>query len=328
MDHSRVPDRPVKAWTPPPYTVDEAGKVDGAVPDEPHNWGRWGPDDQRGCANLITDASVLAGIRTVRTGQRFSLALPIGPPPTGAVPGAMLLRTATTGDAVLDPPAGHPAYADEVLVMGTQSYTQLDGLAYVAHEDTLYNGYWAGLVTAAGGAARLGVHRLADGIVGRGVLVDVARHLGVDVVAPDTSIGPDLLDEVLAATGTTVGAGDVLLVRTGVLGGWDGRHGSLGLSPQAGLAASTAGWLADRDVVLVGADNSAVEALDASAGTWNVPLHLAALRDLGLSLAELLVLDELAAASASDGSWDFLFVAAPLPLVGGLGSPINPLAIR
>lgn len=328
MSAQHVPEEPVTGWRPPSYEVDGRGKVVGARPGEPHNWGRWGDDDQIGCANLQTPDTVRAGASAVRTGRWFTLGLPIGAPPTGAVPRPMILRTATVGDAVLDPPTAHPPYSDEVLVMGTQTYTQLDGLAHVAEDDTMFNGYWAGLVTAQGGARRLGMHRLHRGVLGRGVLLDVARHLGVDTVPPDTVIGPGLLDQVLAGTGLTVGPGDILLVRTGVLGGWDGRAGSLGVSPQAGLDVSASGWLAERDVVLVGADNSAVEALDASERSWSIPFHTRALRDLGLLLAELLWLDDLAADCAGDGVWEFMFVAQPLPIVGGVGSPLNPMAIK
>jgi kynurenine formamidase len=141
-------------------------------------------------------------------------------------------------------------------------------------------------------------------------------------------IGPDLLDDALAATGLTLGSGDILLVRTGLLGGWDGTPGSLGLSPQAGLDASAAAWIAERDLVLVGADNSAVEKLDASQNSWHIPFHAAALRDLGLPLAELLWLDDLAAGCAEDGVAEFMFVAQPLPIVGGAGSPLNPMAVK
>lgn len=323
-----VPEEPVGPWRPPAYEVDGRGKVVGARPGEPHNWGRWGDDDQIGCANLQTPATARRGASMVRTGESFSLGLPIGAAPTGAVPRAMVLRTATVGDSVLDPPAGHPAYSDEVLIMGTQTYTQLDGLAHVAEDDTMYNGFWSGLVTARGGASRLGMHHLHRGVLGRGVLLDVARHLGVDRVPPDTVIGPELLDAVLAGTGLSVGSGDILLVRTGVLGGWDGTSGTLGVSPQAGLDVSAIDWLAGRDVMLVGADNSAVEALDASASSWSIPFHTKALRDLGLLLAELLWLDDLAAGCAADGVWEFMFVAQPLPIVGGAGSPLNPMAIK
>ena len=325
---SDVPEEPVGGWEPPSYRVDEYGKVVGAVPGSPHNWGRWGPDDQIGCANLMTPETVRAAAAMVRTGRSFSLGLPIGGPTTGAVPTPMVLRTSATGDAVLDPPTAHPAYSDEILVMGTQTYTQLDGLAHVADDDTMYNGYWAGLVSAGRGAKRLGIHRLKQGVIGRGVLLDIARHLGVDRVPAETEIGPDLLDSVLFATGLATRPGDVLLVRTGVLGGWDGIRGSLGVAPQAGLAPEAVGWIAERDLVLVGADNSAVEALDASAGSWRIPFHISALRDLGLLLAELLWLDDLAADCSLDGVHEFMFVAQPLPIVGGAGSPLNPMAIK
>ncbi|WP_395104209.1 cyclase family protein [Actinomadura sp. SCN-SB] len=328
MNAQQVPDEPLTPWKPPGYRVDERGKVVGARPGSPNNWGRWGEDDQLGCANLITPGSVRRGASMVRTGTWFSLGLPIGVPPTGAVPRPMVLRTAAAGDGVLDPPSTHPPYSDEVLVMGTQTSTQLDGLAHVAADDTMYNGYWAGLVTAGGGAKRLGVHTMGRGILGRGVLLDIARHLGVPCVPPGTVIGPDLLDDALSATGLDLGSGDILLVRTGALGSWDGTPGSFGMSPQPGLDASAAAWIAERDLVLVGADNSAVEALDATRDSWDIPFHIAALRDLGLPLAELLWLDDLAEDCAEDGVAEFLFVAQPLPIVGAAGSPLNPMAVK
>jgi kynurenine formamidase len=169
---------------------------------------------------------------------------------------------------------------------------------------------------------------MGRGILGRGVLLDIARHLDVPYVPPDTVIGPALLDDALAATGLTLNPGDILLVRTGVLGSWDGKPGSLGMSPQAGLDASAATWIAERDLVMVGADNSAVEKLDASQNSWDIPFHTAALRDLGLPLAELLWLDDLATNCAEDGVPEFMFVAQPLPIVGAAGSPMNPMAIK
>jgi kynurenine formamidase len=324
-----VPEQPVRGWRPPRYEMDEDGKVIGATPGEPNNWGRWGAADQRGTLNLMTPRSVREAAGLVRTGQSFALGLPIGPPTTGAVPTPQVLRTSIAGDSVLDPPSGHPPYSDEVIVLGTQSYTQLDGLAHVASpEGTMYNGYWSGLVTTAHGAKRLGIHHMRGGVIGRGVLLDLARHLDVPVVPAGVEIGPDLLDETLAAQGVTLSPGDVLLIRTGLLGSWPGTRGTMGTSPQPGLSNSAAPWLAARDIMLVGADNSAVEALDATAGSWDIPLHLSALHDLGLPLAELLWLDDLATACATDGIWDCMFIAQPLPIVGAAGSPLNPMALR
>src|SRR5213080_838155 len=144
-----VPEPQLAEWIPPSYTVDERGKVLGARPGEPNNWGRWGDDDQRGTANLLTAAPVQA--------------------------------------------------SDDYLVMALQAATQLDGLPHVGADHVLYNGYWAGLVTATTGARRLGIHHLADGVVGRAVLLDVARHVGVDALDPGFAIGADLLDATAAA---------------------------------------------------------------------------------------------------------------------------------
>src|SRR6478752_9633458 len=109
--------------------------------------------------------------------------------------------------------------------MAVQASTQVDGFGHVGGDATLYNGYWAGLVTATGGARRLGIHRLARGIVGRAVLLDVARHLDMEHLDPGFPIGPDELDGAATAQNVQVGAGDIVLVRTGQVG-W-----KLGLAP-------------------------------------------------------------------------------------------------
>src|SRR5687767_5600766 len=169
-----VPDQPLQPWVPPTYTVDEHGKMSGARAGEPNNWGRWGEHDQRGTANLLTPERVAAAAALVRTGKRFSLGLPIGGPATPGYRAEPLhLFESTTGDKVLGE-AGLQ-YSDDYLVLNLQATTQIDGLSHFGAGGRLYNGFWAGVVTSHSGAKRLGVHHLADGIVGRGVLLDVAR---------------------------------------------------------------------------------------------------------------------------------------------------------
>src|SRR5438067_3716264 len=169
-----LPDGKLKPWAPPGYEVDALGKVVGAVPGEPNNWGRWGDEDQRGCFNLLTPERVAAAAGLARNGKRFSLALPIGGPQRmpGYRPPPLHLFSNTTGDFVLGD--GRLQYSDDYVVLALQATTQLDGFGHVAGGDVLFNGYWAGLVTATSGARRLGVHKLADGIVGRAVLLDLA----------------------------------------------------------------------------------------------------------------------------------------------------------
>ncbi|WP_044506850.1 cyclase family protein [Gordonia sp. KTR9] len=325
----RLPDdEQIQAWHPPAYTVSTDGKVVGARPGTPNNWGRWGAEDQRGTANLLTDDRIVEAGRQIRSGKSFSLALPIGKrsPVVGSRVATLHTFTSSTVDDIVgDRSALGFQTSDDIVVMPLQGATQLDGLAHVAADDTMYNGYWAGLTTARSGARRLGVHHLAGGIVGRAVLVDAARHLELD---PYTGVvDADGLESTLAAAGVTVQPGDILLIRTGWLEAFLGPDRSP-RTRAAGLAPSVAPWLADADVAMVATDTRTVEALPNPDGDAVLPLHIAALRDLGLLLGELFDLDDWARDCAEDGVYTGMFVAAPLPVVGGVGSPLNPLVLK
>jgi kynurenine formamidase len=212
--------------------------------------------------------------------------------------------------------------------MALQASTQIDGLGHFGGpHDTFFNGFWAGLVTTRSGARRLGVHHVAaHGLVGRAVLLDVARHYGADRLMPGTPIGPDELDATAAAQNVTVAAGDIVLVRTGHLG-WE-MSGAKAGHDAPGLSARAIPWLAEHDVAMVGLDTSAIEVVPADVDTAPFPFHIGALRDLGLMLGELFDLDELAADCAADGVYEGMFIASALPVVNAVGSPINPIVIK
>ena len=329
-----VPDVPFSGWDPPDYHVDADGKVVGAVPGERHNWGRFGDLDQIGTANLLTPERIAAAAALVKTGKRFSVALPIGPPTPGGYRSEPLhFYGMAAGDAVLGGGRSGDAFpvSDDYVVMALQASTQIDGFGHVGGDATLYNGYWAGLVTATGGARRLGIHHLARGIVGRAVLLDVARHMGVDRLEPGFPVGPDELDATATAQGVGVGAGDIVLVRTGHLG-W--KMGLAATDPAArsrhepGIAIGAIPWLHDHDVAMIAVDNAACQVVPAESGAPFLTWHVAALRDLGLLVGELFDLDELAADCAADGVFEGFFVAAPMPVVGASGSPLNPIVIK
>ncbi len=317
-------------WSPPAYTVDAHGKVTGARPGTPNNWGRWGAFDQRGTANLLTAERVRRAAALVRTGEVIALGLPIGRgfDLQGSRPQVQHLFLRTAGDHLLgDPGPADVQSADDLVVLPLQASTQLDGHAHVADGDVLYNGFWAGLVTARSGARRLGIHHQGPGIVGRGVLLDVASVHGIDPF--ETAIDAAMLTSTATAHGVQVGAGDILLVRTGYLGRWLAVPGERRRQRQSGLTGDTVDWLAEADVAMVAADNRTVEVVpDPAGGRGALPFHIAALRDLGLLIGELFDLDALAQACADDGRYEFLFTAAPLPLVNAVGSPLNPLALR
>jgi kynurenine formamidase len=209
--------------------------------------------------------------------------------------------------------------ADDYLTLATHGTTHVDALSHIWYGGSLYNGFSSNEVRSSG-AARNGIDKIPP-IVGRGVLLDVAALHGREHLESGHAIEPDELDACARRQNLAVGAGDIVLVRTG----WFLVFASdreIYEGPQPGLSRTTVPWFVDRDIAAVGADNYAVEVFPDPDGR-NVPVHLSLIRDYGVHLLELLVLEELAAASVSE----FLFVAAPLRIKRGVGSPLNPLAI-
>lgn len=295
---------------------------------ELRNWGRWGSDDERGTTNLITSERIVAASGLISTGELFDLGIPLdgdGPQPGGHRINPIRLMS-ETGQEQLFP--GAFRYADDYVFMPLQAASQYDSLAHVYYDDLLYNGHPASGVTVKG-ADRCGIHTQSKGIVGRGVLLDVARARGVDWLAAGTAIGPDELDAVAIAQGVEVGPGDIVLIRTGWRAKFLTDHDSAEfMAAEPGLTVACARWLRNRDVAVIGADNFGIEVMPAEEGTEPFELHMLLIRDMGMTLAEMLDLEELAEACAADRTYEFFYAGTPLKFTRGIGSPINPLAIR
>lgn len=293
------------------------------------NWGRWGDDDERGTLNLITPARVVEAARLVRTGKTFALGIPFDGdgPQDGRIRGNPARMMKETGAG----PQGNPGafrYADDYVFMALQAASQWDSLAHVHYDGQLYNGFPASDVDVTG-AAHCSVSNLSPGVVGRGVLLDVARRRGVDWLPAGTAILPEDLDDAATAQGVEVREGDVLLVRTG----WrrkfvtDGDKAGF-KAGEPGLSIRCADWLHGHRVAAVGSDNFAIEVLPGEYDDEYLPLHMVALRDMGMPLAEILDLEELADDCSGDGVYEFLFAGPPLSFTRGVGSPVNPLALK
>ena len=294
------------------------------------NWGRWGTEDERGTINFITPDMVRRAAACVRRGAIFSLGLPFdadGPQiGQGGRVNPLHLMTATEGRLGADP-AG-PRYSDDVIVMPLQCATQWDSLAHVHYGGQLYNGFPASTLTAAG-AARDGIDKVGAGIVSRGVLLDVARAQGVERLRPGQVITPADLEAAERTQGGRAGTGDVLLVRTGHLAVFKVEGDRVGYMRQApGLGIACVPWLHAREVAAVATDTNAVEVLPFEDPAVPLPVHQLCIRDMGLTLGEMFDLDALAAYCATDGVWECLFTAPPLKVTGGVGSPLNPLAVK
>jgi len=298
------------------------------------NWDRWGPDDERGTMNFITPEVIRTACTLPRVGQVISCAIDFhgaGPMPLDARPedgGRYNLqhRMTVTGDG-LDLPGGFQ-YADDTADLTLQGATQWDALAHVFYDGYMYNGRPTSLITSDGATAN-SIDRMRNGVVSRGVLLDVARLRGVPWLEDGTAILPDELKSCAAQQAVEVRSGDVLLVRTGRVGraNIEGWTPSFVFGPNPGLSVHCAEWLYTAEVAAVACDNVGVEVQPGEVDDCLMPLHMIALRNMGLTFGEIFDLEALAEKCAELGSYQFLFCASPLPILRAVGSPINPLAI-
>ena len=301
------------------------------------NWGRWGPDDEIGTLNYITPERIAAACRLVTAGKVFALGIPLSRqgPQSGTRARFNPIHTMFRdgGDAPRDAAgvAEMQGYggSDDWIVMPLQCVTQWDSLAHIFDSGKMWNGYDARLVTSSG-AARNSIDKTKDKIVGRGVLLDVARHKGVSHLPHGYAITVADLEGTARAAGVEVQSGDILLVRTGHMStylakaSWD--HFDLDDSP--GVSVHTTPWLHARQVAAIASDNYAVEVRPSEIPGFRNPFHVCAIPNMGLTLGEIFYLEDLAADCAADGRYAFLLVAPPLPVTGGVGTPINPYAMK
>ncbi|MFY1677496.1 MULTISPECIES: cyclase family protein [unclassified Streptomyces] len=298
------------------------------IADRVNNWGRWGADDEIGTLNLVTDATVREAAGSVRVGRRVPLALPLRRDgvQTGVIPGRIdPLHVMTRINQEVFGPAA-VAYSDDVVTMGLQAATHWDALAHVSHSGLLYNGRPADTVTAHDGAGFGGIG-VVRSLVARGVLLDVARALGVTRLAGDRVVTPEDLEAAEESAGVRVGAGDVVLVRTGhvrlLLDG--DRQGYAHPSP--GLSLRTPEWFHARDVAAVAADTLTFEIVPPEIpGLW-LPVHALHLVEMGMLQGQNWDLEELSSVCAEERRHAFLLTATPEPFAGATGSPVAPVAV-
>jgi kynurenine formamidase len=288
------------------------------------NWGRWGDDDERGTLNLITPDAVLEAARAIRTGKVYSLALPIqreGVPifDYRGAPQRLTLTSSSDSDMYTGYGAAPGVGANEdMLVLASHSITHMDALSHVFADGKMYNDFPADDFTTNGGAAHLDI-RQTGSFAGRGVLLDLPRHQGVDWLEPGQVVDAEQLESCRAAQGTELRPGDILLVRTGWLDFFATGEASFA---QPGLGNDAVSFVDDHEIAVVGSDNAAIESIPFD-GDEFLAVHIRLLVHRGVTLLEHLHLAELAA----DGCHEFLLAVGALKVTGAAGSPINPIAI-
>jgi kynurenine formamidase len=290
------------------------------------SWGRWGERDERGALNHLGPERVVEATRLVRDGTTVTLSLPMNTTAAEDNPEpAVHYMTTTQRDGEHEP--GELQFAMDFVGADYHhdGHTHIDALCHVIYDGSLYNGISAEAVTA-GGATADSIEVLANGLVARGVLLDIPRLLGLPWLEPGQHVFRDELEAAEREQGVTVGEGDVLLVRTG----HSRRLGELGPWPvenaKAGLHPTAMPFLAERGVSALGSDGNS-DTAPSSTESVDFPIHVLALNAMGVHLFDYLQLEDLLAACERAGRWEFLFVAAPLRITGGTGSPLNPLAV-
>jgi kynurenine formamidase len=290
-----------------------------------------GPQDRRGALNNLSSAQLVAAAAEVQQGRSVSLAAPVEhqASPDNPDPWVHELTHPDTGPAA---DRGLDFAIDRLsLNIHGNADSHIDALCHVVYDGAVYNdvvpdSWTAASAASAASATGLFIDAAGQGIAGRGVLLDVPRLRGVEWLEPGEHVTSEDLTSAEASQQIRVGAGDLLFIRTGhrrrrtVLGPWDAPTGRAGLHPSA------MELLAQRQIAVLGSDGNNDTAPSAADGV-SFPVHVLALRALGLLLLDYLQFEDLAPACAAAGRWSFLCVIAPLRLPTGTGSPVNPIAI-
>lgn len=323
------------------------GKVDKTTMEnyaaELKNWNKWGPDDELGTLNYVTPEAIVAAAALVKKGRVFSLAIPFdtnGPQfgERGRInPVRTMIMTGT--DAVTGKQDELKIrYADDMVTMPTQCATHWDALGHIFYEyydeqgqrkTVMWNGYPSTLV-GSGGAEKCGIEKTKDKMVGRGILLDIARYKGCGALEDGYGITNDDLDGCVKAYNIEIRRGDFLLIRTGQLGKClkEGKWGTYAGGNAPGLEFETLRWLHAKEIAAVASDTWGVEVRPNRTDEYMQPWHWIVLPIIGLTHGEMFNLEELAEDCAGDGRYEFLLVAPTIPFTKGVGSPVNPIAIK
>ncbi len=289
------------------------------------NWGRWGPDDQRGALNHLTDERRRAAAALVRSGEAVSLAHDLGTEPSAENPRPAEHHMLAAGDARdANGIAGYEAARDHLALDVHGLYTtHVDALSHMFVRGEMYGGRPASDVRSDGARANT-VMAMADGVVGRGVLLDVPRATGREFFDAGEVVTVADLEATERAERVEVGAGDVLLIAWGREARRRERNGFDGFS---GLHPDCLPWLHARGVAVLGSDGISDPMPFLGTPGWPFPVHQIGITAIGLHLIDNAALAGLSERCAAGGRWEFLFTMAPLRIPKGTGCPVNPVAV-
>ncbi len=290
------------------------------------NWypSKWGPNDEIGAANYMNAATALQAARLVKTGKVYSLGITVSTTTPAYPPRSCSIYIVQPGQTGSAEGLGttHTTYNDDILNCWNGIGTQLDGLGHIGVGDRYYNGNKWGEFATIGGLKKLGTEKIPP-MVARGVLLDMAAYLGVDVVKEGTAFNRAEIDGAMKKQGVEIHQGDVVIFHTGWLSLID-KDPKRYAAAEPGVGREGARYLVSKGVVAVGADTWGVEAIpfEKDAGVFEV--HQILLPMSGTYILENINTAEL----AKDRAYEFMFVLGQNKYQGAVQSMINPVAIR
>lgn len=305
--------------------------------DAPNRWGHWGADDEVGALNYLTADEVKRGLATVRHGRTFTLGVPIATSEGDAVfPGRwpakhfMVADKAGFENGHWQPLAGGLEFADDYVTGFAQAGTHCDALGHMWFDDTLWNGF--GASSTNGGMTKAGIMPIAErGIVGRGVLLDMARFRGKPALdRAETFTHRDLM-ECARAQGVDTLPRSILLVRTGWVGALAAGSQAVGdgyWEPGLTFSLDLVRWFDEMQIPCLVTDTLANETTYEPETGLMLVLHAALMRNLGVVFTEMASLDVLAADCAADGHYEGFYCASPAKVSEGTGGSANPVFIK
>jgi len=288
------------------------------------NWNRWGANDQMGAVNLITPEKRKAAARLVREGMSYSMARNAEVKEAVDNPAPILRKTTRVGKG--QPGVGIGGTSDNFFISyHGYAHTHMDTICHFLYDGKMYNGYSQDEVTE-DGAAKNSIINFKNGILTRGVLMDMARHKGVEYLEPGTAIYPQDLEAWEKKAGVKVGAGDVMIVRTGRWARRDAKGPwSIQTEGLAGLHMSCAPWLHARDVAILGGDG-AQDVLPSKVEGVSQPIHALVIVAMGMPIFDNCDLELVSREAQKRNRWEFLVTASPAAVPGATGSVLNPIA--
>lgn len=306
------------------YDVPTTEELDSLF-EELSNWTRWGTEDERGTLNLLTDERRAGAVTLVSTGESVSLAHDLATEPMSDHPHPVHHHMLAAGDARdADGIEGYEAARDHLAldVHGLWT-THVDALSHMFVRGRMYGGRPASDVRSDGAHSNT-VLSMADGVIGRGVLLDVPRTLGVGFLEGTDVVTVADLEATEAAQGVRVGPGDIVLVAWGREAR---RNATRRFDGFSGLHPECLRWLAERDVAVLGSDGISDPMPFLGTPQWPFPIHQIGIVAMGLPLLDNARLADLGSRCAEAGRWEFLFTMAPLRITRGTGCPVNPVAL-